>query len=104
MPTYEYKCLDCKHKVEYFQWMTEEPRTKCLRCGGRLVRLVSSGTGLIFKGTGFYITDYKKKEDNLKNNKAPHRPHGVDGETKSESTSKDDKSTTVVEKQKAAKD
>ena len=104
MPTYEYKCLDCKHKVEYFQWMTEEPRTKCPRCGGRLVRLVSSGAGLIFKGTGFYITDYKKKEHDLKNNKAPHRPHGLDSDTKDNSTSKDNKSAPVPEKQKSAQD
>ena len=62
MPTYEYQCLDCKRKVEYFQSMKEAPRTKCTRCGGRLVRLVSTGTGLIFKGSGFYITDYKHKE------------------------------------------
>ena len=62
MPTYEYQCLDCKRKVEYFQSMKEAPRTKCSRCGGRLVRLVSTGAGLIFKGSGFYITDYKHKE------------------------------------------
>lgn len=66
MPTYEYQCLDCKHKVEYFQRMTEAPRTLCPRCHGKLVRLVSSGAGLIFKGSGFYITDYKKKEDSFK--------------------------------------
>ena len=63
MPTYEYQCLDCGHKVEYFQSMKEEPRTVCLRCQGRLTRLVSTGTGLIFKGSGFYITDYKKKDN-----------------------------------------
>ncbi len=62
MPTYEYQCLDCNRKVEYFQSMKEAPRTVCPRCGGRLVRLVSSGAGLIFKGSGFYVTDYKKKE------------------------------------------
>jgi len=62
MPTYEYQCLDCGRKVEYFQSMKEAPRTVCQRCGGRLVRLVSSGAGLIFKGSGFYITDYKHKE------------------------------------------
>jgi len=42
--------------------MKEAPRTVCPRCGGRLVRLVSSGAGLIFKGSGFYVTDYKRKE------------------------------------------
>ena len=62
MPTYEYICKDCDRKVEYFQSMKEEARTVCPRCDGRLVRLVSSGAGLIFKGSGFYITDYKHKE------------------------------------------
>lgn len=65
MPTYEYQCLDCKHKVEYFQSMKEAPRTVCQRCGGKLVRLVSSGAGLIFKGSGFYVTDYKRKEEKM---------------------------------------
>lgn len=62
MPTYEYQCKDCNRKVEYFQSMKEEPRTVCPQCSGSLVRLVSSGAGLIFKGSGFYITDYKRKE------------------------------------------
>ncbi len=63
MPTYEYSCKDCDHRVEYFQSMKEEPRTECPRCGGRLQRMVSSGAGLIFKGSGFYITDYKNKNN-----------------------------------------
>lgn len=60
MPTYEYQCLDCGRKVDYFQSMHEPPVTVCPVCTGRLTRLVSSGTGLIFKGSGFYITDYKR--------------------------------------------
>ncbi len=63
MPTYEYQCLDCGHKVDYFQSMSEPPRTVCPRCRGRLTRLVSSGAGLIFKGSGFYITDYKRRDE-----------------------------------------
>ncbi len=45
--------------------MKEAPRTVCQRCGGKLVRLVSSGAGLIFKGSGFYVTDYKRKEEKM---------------------------------------
>ncbi len=60
MPTYEYQCLDCDRKVEYFQSIHEPPVTECPSCHGKMSRLVSSGTGLIFKGSGFYITDYKK--------------------------------------------
>ncbi len=73
MPTYEYQCQDCNHKVEYFQSMKEPPRTVCPRCGGRLVRLVSSGAGLIFKGTGFYVTDYKRKETGDSRHISGHR-------------------------------
>lgn len=61
MPTYEYECTKCGGQFEYFQSMKEEPKAACEECGGPLVRLLSAGTGLIFKGSGFYITDYKPK-------------------------------------------
>ena len=59
MPTYEYKCLDCGTTFETFQSMTEDPLTTCHDCGGRLKRLIGSGAGIIFKGSGFYCTDYR---------------------------------------------
>ena len=59
MPTYEYECESCGAQFEYFQWISEEPRAECEACGGSLKRLLSGGTGLIFKGSGVYITDYK---------------------------------------------
>ena len=61
MPTYEYKCQECGHFFEAFQAITEDPLKKCPVCGGMVKRLISSGSGLIFKGSGFYVTDYKKK-------------------------------------------
>ena len=62
MPTYEYACQKCGHQFEQFQSMRDEPLKKCPKCGkAALKRLVGSGAGLIFKGTGFYITDYKNK-------------------------------------------
>src|SRR3954470_18919737 len=62
MPTYEYACPKCGHQFEQFQSMRDEPLKKCPKCGKTgLKRLVGGGAGLIFKGTGFYITDYKKK-------------------------------------------
>lgn len=85
MPTYEYQCLDCKRKVEYFQSMKEPPRTKCTRCGGKLVRLVSTGTGLIFKGNGFYITDYKHKEAAYTSKLSNNGRHGKDNSSSRES-------------------
>ncbi len=60
MPTYEYECLDCKHKFEKSQGMKDKPLTVCPECGGRLKRLIGMGGGIIFKGKGFYHTDYKK--------------------------------------------
>ena len=63
MPTYEYVCQKCGHEFEAFQSMRDEPLKKCPKCKkAALKRLVGGGAGLIFKGTGFYITDYKNKD------------------------------------------
>lgn len=59
MPTYEYKCKDCGYKFEQFQSMTEKPLQKCPECSGKVERLIGIGGGFIFKGSGFYITDYR---------------------------------------------
>ena len=69
MPTYEYKCNKCAIQFEEFQSMSAEPIKVCPECGGDVVRLISAGNGLIFKGSGFYITDYKnsQKETTKKN-------------------------------------
>lgn len=61
MPTYEYECLDCGSHFEVFQKMTDEPRKVCPSCGGNVRRLIGAGAGLLFKGSGFYITDYRSK-------------------------------------------
>jgi len=61
MPTYEYQCQKCRKRHEAFQSITAKPLTKCPRCGGRLKRLLGSGSGFLFKGSGFYITDYRSK-------------------------------------------
>lgn len=63
MPTYQYECLACGHSFEHFQSMLEKKLKKCPECGkNQLTRLIGSGSGVIFKGNGFYETDYKKKE------------------------------------------
>ena len=59
VPTYEYKCSQCEELFEFFQKMTDEPMKSCPVCGGELNRLISGGMGVIFKGSGFYTTDYK---------------------------------------------
>lgn len=60
MPIYEYECLSCKHKFEILQSIKAKPETKCPKCGKKLRKLISSSAGFIFKGAGFYATDYKK--------------------------------------------
>jgi putative FmdB family regulatory protein len=61
MPTYEYECNKCKHRFDAFQMMTAKLLTKCPECGGKVTRLLGTGSGIIFKGSGFYQTDYKNK-------------------------------------------
>jgi len=61
MPTYDYKCKDCDKVFEHFQSMKDEHLTRCLcEKNGSVTRMISSGSGIIFKGSGFYVTDYKK--------------------------------------------
>ncbi|WP_414660083.1 FmdB family zinc ribbon protein [Horticoccus sp. 23ND18S-11] len=84
MPTYEYACAKCGHEFEQFQSMSAEPLKKCPKCKkAGLKRLVGGGAGLIFKGTGFYITDYKKKSGGGKEGGGDAKP----AESKSTSTS-----------------
>src|SRR5882672_3982665 len=67
MPTYEYECPKCGHAFELFQSMRDEPLKKCPKCKKAGVkRLIGGGAGLIFKGSGFYITDYKNKDSAAK--------------------------------------
>lgn len=61
MPTYEYRCGACGHAFERFQSMNDDPVRECPECGQDAAeRMISSGAGLIFKGSGFYVTDYKR--------------------------------------------
>ena len=64
MPTYDYICNDCNKMHEYFQSMSDNPLTQCPDCKkNSLKRIISGGTGLIFKGSGYYLTDYKNKKN-----------------------------------------
>ena len=58
MPTYEYECKKCGHHFEQFQNMSDDPLKKCPECGGGVRRLIGKGAGIVFKGSGFYATDY----------------------------------------------
>jgi putative FmdB family regulatory protein len=59
MPTYQYKCHDCGYLFEEFQSITEPALTECPKCRGKVERVISGGAGFLFKGSGFYITDYR---------------------------------------------
>ena len=74
MPTYEYQCLKCKKKFEKLQKMTDAPLKKCPHCSGKAQRLISAGTGFIFKGSGFYINDYKKPAKEKKTEPKKNEP------------------------------
>lgn len=63
MPTYDYECKKCEQVFEVFQSMTEQPLTTCELCGGQVKRLIGGGAGIIFKGSGFYVTDNKASSD-----------------------------------------
>ncbi len=96
MPTYDYKCGACDHAWELFQSIKAEPEKKCPACGKKKAkRLIGAGAGLIFKGSGFYITDYRSKSytDAAKADTAPSA-----SASKSEPSSKSEKSESTGSK------
>ncbi len=83
MPTYDYECSKCGHRYEVFQKMTDKVLTQCPECKGKVKRLIGAGSGIIFKGSGFYQTDYKKSGSSSgsspKNPTCPKLKEGCDG-------------------------
>jgi len=82
MPTYEYQCKKCDYIFEKFQSIKDEPLKRCPKCKGAVKRLLGAGAGIIFKGSGFYETDYKRKSSGASSEKLSE---------KKESTSSSDK-------------
>ena len=92
MPTYDYECGACNHKWELFQSIKAEPEKKCPACKKKKARrLIGAGAGLIFKGSGFYLTDYRSKsyKDAAKADKSAAEA----ASSKSDSSTKPDSST-----------
>jgi putative FmdB family regulatory protein len=90
MPTYDYQCDACDHKFELYQGINDEKKRKCPECGKRkLRRLIGTGAAIVFKGSGFYQTDYRSESYNKA--KAADKPSdgggGGSGDTKSGSSS-----------------
>jgi putative FmdB family regulatory protein len=71
MPIYAYGCKSCGHTFEVSQGMKDDPLKICPQCGKEIRRLITSGMGLIFKGSGFYVTDNSKKSDSPKTDPKP---------------------------------
>ncbi len=106
MPTYEYECTECGHLFEVFQSITAQPIQECPKCNGKVRKLLSTGIGIIFKGSGFYSTDYKKilprnKEKSV-NNENSHAAK-ADSQKKSASPG-DSKSTNEHKNEKKSND
>jgi putative FmdB family regulatory protein len=102
MPTYDYRCTDCKHEFELFQSMTEARKKKCPACGkNTLERLIGTGGAVLFKGSGFYQTDYRT-ESYKKAAKADAGGSSANGDGKS-SSKPDTKADTKADTKPAAK-
>lgn len=97
MPTYQYACQVCGHQFEIRQRFSEDPLTECPECNGRIQRIINP-VGIIFKGSGFYITDNKSKHRLNGNSNGNHKkqetaPKPNSKDKKSESTKADAKTT-----------
>ena len=85
MPTYDYRCAACKHEFELFQSMSEPKKRKCPECGKlQLERLIGAGAAVLFKGSGFYETDYRSDsyKKAAKADSKPDTPSGSGGDAK----------------------
>ncbi len=85
MPTYEYQCTKCGKQFEIVQRITDEPKKRCPDCRGKVFRVISGGGGVILKGTGFYVTDYRSAE--YKKSAAADKPPPASSDGKEKKTS-----------------
>ena len=93
MPTYEYECTKCDHRFEVFQSMKDEPLKRCPKCRCKIRRALGTGAGIIFKGSGFYQTDYRSKDyhEAAKKEKSAPTSSSKDSSEKSSKASKAEK-------------
>ena len=92
MPTYAYRCPSCGHEYERLQKITDKTLAKCPECGTRGQRQISGGAGLVFKGSGFYITDYKRGGDKSSSADQGAKPADAAAKPKSDAASDTKKS------------
>jgi putative FmdB family regulatory protein len=92
MPTYEYNCKFCGEELEEFQTIVAKPLVKCPACNRRgLVRQIGSGAGIIFKGSGFYQTDYKNNEGSNRESESDSKSDKKADKSKDSKDSKESK-------------
>jgi putative FmdB family regulatory protein len=94
MPTYEYECKSCGSHFEVFQSMSDEPLTTCAQCGSEVRRLIFGGAGVIFKGSGFYVTDKGKANGKVSPAAAPASKAATDTVSKAAPADKAPKTET----------
>jgi putative FmdB family regulatory protein len=95
MPTYDYSCDACKHEFEVFESITADPQKKCPKCKkNKLRRLFGAGAGLVFKGSGFYQTDYRS--ESYKKAAAAEKPSTDTSAAKSDSSTKSESATSTA--------
>lgn len=107
MPTYEYKCEECGHRFEAFQNMTDEPLEVCPECSGFVKRLIGSGAGIIFKGSGFYCTDYRSdsyKQQASKDGNSTSTKQSAEQKTKTTKDNSQNTTTSTATKETATND
>jgi len=90
MPTYTYECLKCHNTQDVFHSISASPEVTCPACGGKCRRLLGTGAGIIFKGSGFYETDYKRKNGSNGNG---HKGSSANSGSKTCSTASDSGTT-----------
>jgi putative FmdB family regulatory protein len=88
MPTYEYKCPKCGHQFEVFQRITSKGGARCPECGTKAERQLSGGAGFVFKGSGFYLTDYGRAGQKEKQKSSEAGEPSSSGEKKPDSGEK----------------
>jgi putative FmdB family regulatory protein len=102
MPTYDYRCDACEHEFELFQSITAEPEKKCPECGKKkLRRLIGPGAAIVFKGSGFYKTDYRS--ESYKKAAAADKPSAANSSSSTSTAAKDSSSSTATKSKESKK-
>ena len=97
MPTYDYQCTSCGHTFEVFQSMSDDRKKRCPKCRCKANRLISGGAGILFKGSGFYTTDYRSdgyKSAAKADNPSPPTTSGSPSDSKKKSNQEGSTSST----------